>query len=91
MPNWIPNINPKMGGLVLCSNGSDLIIGAMVMQGGQIIAYGSRKLSPIELNYPTHEKELLVVIHVLKIWNQYLLGTQFTIETNHETFGYHLT
>ncbi len=61
-----------MGGLVLCTNGSDLTIGAMLMQGGQVIVYEFRKLNPIELNYPTHEEELLIVIHVLKIWNHYL-------------------
>jgi len=38
----------------------------MLMQGGQVIAYEYRNLTPIELNYPTHEKKLLVVIHVLK-------------------------
>jgi hypothetical protein len=80
-----------MSGLVLRTNGSDLTISAMLMQGGQVIAYESRKLTPIELNYPTHEKELLVVIHVLKFWNQYLLGAQFTIETNHESLGYQTT
>jgi hypothetical protein len=77
-----------MDGLVLCTNGSDLTIGGMLMQREQLIAYESRKLTPTKLNYPTHEKKLLVVIHVLKIWNQYLLGTQFTIETKHESLGY---
>ncbi len=77
-----------MGGSVLCTNGSDLTIGAVLRQGGQVIAYEFRKLTPIELNYPTHEKELLVVFHVLKMWNRYLLGTQFTIETNHESLRY---
>jgi hypothetical protein len=77
-----------MGGLVLCTNGSHLTIGARLMQRGQVFAYEFRKLTPIELNYPTHEKELLVIIHVLKIWNHYLLETQFTIETNHESLRY---
>ncbi len=77
-----------MGGLVLCTNGSDLTIGAVLMQGRQVIADEFRKLTPIELNYPTHEKELLVVIHVLKMWNHYLSRTQFTIETNHESLRY---
>jgi hypothetical protein len=45
------------------------------MQEGQIIAYEFRKLTFGKLNYPTHGKELLVVIHALKIWNHYLLGT----------------
>jgi hypothetical protein len=64
-----------MDELVLCTNASDLAIGTMLMQKGQIIAYEFRKLILGKLNYPTHEKELLVVIHALKTWNHYLLGT----------------
>jgi hypothetical protein len=64
-----------MGELVLCTNASDLAIGAMLMQEGQIITYEFRKVILRKLNYPTHEKELLVVIHAFKIWNHYLLGT----------------
>ncbi len=52
-----------MGELILCTNVSDLAIGAMLMQEGQIIAYEFKKLAFGKLNYPTHEKELLVVIH----------------------------
>jgi hypothetical protein len=47
----LEKFNPNMGGLILCTNGSDLTIGAMLMQGGQLIAYEFRKLTPIELNY----------------------------------------
>jgi hypothetical protein len=59
-------INPKMGELILCTNASDLAISAMLMQEGQIITYEFKKLTFGKLNY-THENELLVVIHALKI------------------------
>jgi hypothetical protein len=45
------------------------------MQKRQIIAYEFKKLTFEKLNYPTHEKELLVVIHPLKIWSHYLSKT----------------
>jgi hypothetical protein len=64
-----------MGGLLLCTNVSDLAIGIMLMQEGQIIIYEFRKLTLGKLNYPTHETDLLVVIHVKKIWSHYLLKT----------------
>jgi hypothetical protein len=64
-----------MGELILCTNVNDLAIGIMLMQEGQIINYEFKKLTFEKLNYPAHEKELLVVIQVLKIWNHYLLGT----------------
>jgi hypothetical protein len=37
-------INPKIGGIILCTNANDLAIGAMLMQKRQIIAYESKKL-----------------------------------------------
>ena len=43
------------------------------MQDKQVIVYESYKLNAIELNYPIYEKELLAVIHTLKIWRHYLL------------------
>jgi hypothetical protein len=33
-----------------------------------VIAYASRQLRKHELNYPTHDLELAVVVHALKIW-----------------------
>ena len=46
------------------------------MQNKKIVVYESRKLNFAELDYPVHEKELLVVIHSLKVWVQYLLGVE---------------
>jgi hypothetical protein len=78
-------IDPMKGNIVLCTDASDLAIGAVLMQDKRVIAYESRKLSPVELNYSVHEKELLVVIHSLKVWRHYLLGVKFKIETDHQS------
>jgi hypothetical protein len=37
------------------------------MQEGRVIAYASRQLRKHEINYPTHDLELAVVVHALKI------------------------
>ena len=37
----------------------------VLMQDGQVIAYGSRKLKDHELNYPTHDLELAAIVHAL--------------------------
>jgi hypothetical protein len=37
------------------------------MQEGRVIAYASRQLRKDEVNYPTHDLELAVVVHALKI------------------------
>ena len=41
-----------------------------------MIAYASRQLKKHEVNYPTHDLELAVVVHALKIWRHYLLGNE---------------
>ena len=43
------------------------------------IAYWSRKLSPAEVNYETHDQELLAIVESFKQWRHYLEGAQHTI------------
>jgi ribonuclease HI len=81
-------MDPLKCGLVLCTDASDMAIGAVLMQEGRVIAYESRKLNNAELNYPVHEKELLAIIHALKVWRHYLLGSEFKIETDHQSLRY---
>jgi hypothetical protein len=46
---------------------SDTGIGGVLMQDGHAIAYASRQLRRHEEYYPTHDLELLAVIHTLKV------------------------
>jgi hypothetical protein len=46
---------------------SDAGIGGILMQHGCVIAYASRQLRCHEKHYLTHDLELLVVIHALKV------------------------
>jgi hypothetical protein len=39
----------------------------VLMQEGYVVAYASRQLRKYEQNYPTHNLELAVVVHALKI------------------------
>jgi hypothetical protein len=43
-------------------------LGCVLMQEGRVIAYASWQLRKHEVNYPTHDLELAVVVHELKIW-----------------------
>ena len=61
------------------------------MQENRVIAYASRALRPHELNYPTHDLELAAVIHALKIWKHYLMGTHCNIYTDHKSLKYIFT
>jgi hypothetical protein len=66
-------------------------IGGVLMQDGRAIAYTSRQLWHHEENYPTHDLELLAVVHILKIWRHYLLGNLVHIFTNHKSLKYLFT
>jgi hypothetical protein len=47
---------------------SKLRLGSVLMQDGKVIAYLSCQLRPHELNYPTHDLELVAVVYALKTW-----------------------
>jgi hypothetical protein len=49
-------------------------IRGVLMQDGRAIAYSSRQLQCHEEHYPTHDLEIMAVIHTLKVWRHYLLG-----------------
>jgi hypothetical protein len=66
-------------------------LGCVLMQDNRVIAYASRALRPHEQNYPTHELELAVVVHALKMWRHYLMGTHCNIYTNHKSLKYIFT
>jgi hypothetical protein len=60
-------------------------LGCVLMQEGHVIAYASRQLQKHELNYPTHDLELAVVVHALKIWRHYIMGTKCQVYTDHKS------
>ena len=61
------------------------------MQEGHVVAYASRQLRKHEVNYPTHDLELTVVVHALKIWRHYLIGKKTEIYTDHKSLKYIFT
>jgi ribonuclease HI len=66
-------------------------LGCVLMQEGHVIAYASRQLRKHELNYPTHDLELAAVVHALKIWRHYIMGTKCQIYTDHKSLKYIFT
>lgn len=71
---------------VVHTDASDVAVGAVLMQkhdeGLRPLAYFSKKLGEREMNYPTHDKELLAIMHVLRVWKHYLLGVEFDLYTD---------
>jgi hypothetical protein len=66
-------------------------LGCVLMQDNRVIAYASRALRPHKQNYPTHDLELAAVVHALKMWRHYLMGTQCNIFTDHKSLKYIFT
>jgi hypothetical protein len=63
----------------------------VLMQEGRVIAYASRQLRRHEEHYPTHDLELVAVVHALKIWRHYLLGNTCHLYTDHKSLKYIFT
>jgi hypothetical protein len=66
-------------------------LGCVLMQDNRVIAYASRALRLHEENYPTHDLELAAVVHALKMWRHYLMGTHCNIFTDYKSLKYIFT
>ena len=61
------------------------------MQEGHPIAFESRKLNDTERRYTVQEKEMPAVVHCLRVWRHYLLGSKFVVKTDNVATSYFLT
>ncbi|MCO5551845.1 hypothetical protein L7F22_005349 [Adiantum nelumboides] len=66
-------------------------VGGILRHEGHRIAYESRQLRIHEQNYPTHDLELLAVVHALKKWRHYLLSQIFELVTDHKNLKWIFT
>ncbi|KAK8586224.1 hypothetical protein V6N13_130745 [Hibiscus sabdariffa] len=73
------------------TDASDVAIGGVLMQEGHLIAFESRKLNETERRYTVQEKEMTAVVHYLRIWRHYLLGSHFQVFTDNVANSYFLT
>jgi hypothetical protein len=63
----------------------------VLLQDGHVVAYASRQLRKHEVNYLTHDLELAIVVHPLKIWRHYLMGKICELYTDHKNLKYIFT
>ena len=68
---------------LLQTDASAVGLGAVLEQGGRVIAYTSRTLTKSEQQYSTIQKECLAAVYAMKQFRHYLLGRPFQLVTDH--------
>jgi hypothetical protein len=93
LTHWIPDAK-----IMLETDTSDYAIVAIFSvytPDGEIhpVVFHSRSFNPTELNYDTHDKELLTIFEAFKHWHQYFKGsgTPIDVVTDHKNLEYFAT
>ena len=85
------------GEWILDTDASGFAIGAALSQmqpneDGELeeraIAFGSKALEPRQQRYCTRRRELLAIVHFVKVFRAYLYGRHVTIRTDHASLKY---
>jgi hypothetical protein len=63
-------------------------LGCVLMQEGKVVVYSSWQLKVHEKKYPTHDLELVVLVHALKTWRHYLYGQKCDVYIDHKSKVY---
>jgi len=83
--------------IVLETDASDFALSGILSQqhsdGLRPVSFYSRKFQPAELNYDTHDKELLAIIECLTAWRHFCQNsrTPVSILTDHQNLKYFTT
>ena len=93
LTHWIPD-KP----IIVETDASDYALGAILsiqIDSGEIhpVAFHSRTFTAPELNYDTHDKELLAIFEAFRVWRHFLEGSGIPIDvvTDHKNLEYFST
>ena len=78
-----PQVELTASVFMLQTKSSSVGIGAILEQGGLVIAYTSRALNQAKQLYNVIQKECLAIVFALKQFRRYLLGRPFELLTDH--------
>ncbi|KAL5505959.1 hypothetical protein EMCRGX_G007511 [Ephydatia muelleri] len=80
-----PRVDKEASKFQLQTDASALGLGAVLEQGGHVIAYASRILTKAEANYSVIQRECLAVVYGIRQFRHYLLGRSFQLWTDPQT------
>ena len=93
LTHWIPNVQ-----LIVKTDASDYTLAtilSIINEDNKVhpVAFHSCTFTVVELNYDTHDKELLAIFEAFKIWQHYLKGLAYSIDivTDHKNLEYFST
>jgi hypothetical protein len=93
LSHWIPD-RP----IIVETDASDYALGAILSiktsdDAVHPVAFHSRTFTTPELNYDTHDKELLAIFEAFRVWRHYLEGsaTPIDVVTDHKNLEYFAT
>src|SRR5260370_21703603 len=96
LKNTVTSAFPSRSSLFhLECDASNFAMGAILLQQQEdglfhLIGFMSKSFSDTEWNYQIHDKEMLVIIHVLEEWRHFLEGSnqKFEIHMDHKNLSY---
>ena len=93
LTHWVPD-RP----IIVETDASDYALGAILSiqtDSGEVhpVAFHSRTFTAPELNYDTHDKELLAIFEAFRVWRHFLegSGTPVDVVTDHKNLEYFST
>ena len=76
------------GTFVLYTDASDSAVGSVLAERvgdtERVIAYDSKVLTKQQRRWPTYDKELWAIVHAIRRFNQYTVGAEFEVVTDHK-------
>lgn len=90
------HFNPDLE-VIIETDASNFAIGCVLSQKWEArlhpVAFHSRKMTPAEMNYDVHDKELLALVVAFQEWHHYCHGAKHTITvlTDHQNLRYFTT
>ena len=70
--------------IVIYTDASEIAVGAVMTQDGQLVEFYSHKFTPTEQRYKVYDREACAIVRAIDHFEVYLRGRPFVIKTDHK-------